>query len=220
MTMLTLHDFHRSSASFRVRIALNLKNVAYTSVVQDLDARAHRATAYLALNPQGLLPALQIGDHVLTQSSAIVEYLDDQYPEPPLLPAGALERARVRALFQTIASDTHPVTAMRVAQYLKQATGCADDLVLRWKQHWIVESLAALETMLAGSPGTGRFCHGDRPSLADIALVPQIVSARNVGVDITPYPTVSRIHDACMQLAAFRDAHPDTCSSNPAYHKE
>ncbi|NTX26707.1 maleylacetoacetate isomerase [Burkholderia pyrrocinia] len=218
--MLTLHDFHRSSASFRVRIALNLKGVAYTAVVQDLDARAHRADPYLSINPQGLLPALRIGDRVLTQSSAIIEYLDDEYPDPPLLPAGTQERARVRALFQTVAADTHPITAMRVAQYLKEATGCDDDVVLRWKQHWITTSLGALETMLAGSAETGRFCHGDRPSLADLALVPQIVSARNVNIDIAPYPTVSRIHDACMQLAAFRDAHPDTCSSHPAYNKE
>jgi len=211
-----LHDFYRSSASFRVRIALNLKGVDYTSVVQDLDRGAHRAPAYLEINRQALLPALQTDEGVLTQSGAILEYLDARFPDPPLLPVAQRDRARVRALFQIVACDTHPLTAMRVARYLKQTVGCDDALVLEWKRHWMLESLGVLERELASDPATGSCCHGERPTLADVALVPQVVSARTAGVALDAFPTISRIYENCMRLTAFREAHPDACSSQPA----
>ncbi|WP_116137456.1 maleylacetoacetate isomerase [Trinickia diaoshuihuensis] len=210
--MIVLHDFHRSSASFRIRIALKLKGIDYRAVVHDLDAGAHRSPQYLEINRQGLLPALEIGEQVLTQSAAILEHLDATYPDPPLLPNTTRGRARVRALFQMIASDTHPLTGMRVARYLKGSLGCDDATVGRWKRHWITETFTVLETMLAADPATGQFCHGDRPSLADIALVPQVVSARAAGVALEPFPSISRIFERCMHIEAFRSAHPDSCA--------
>ncbi|WP_176055005.1 maleylacetoacetate isomerase [Paraburkholderia caribensis] len=207
--MLTLHDFYRSSASFRVRIALNLKRLRYEQIVHDLDTGAHQQPRYVAINPQGLLPALVAGRQVLSQSLAILEFLEITYPDPPLLPAKPAEQARVRALFQAVAADIHPLTTMRVGHYLKTAFSCDDAAVLRWKQHWLVDGLSAIETMLAADPATGQFCHRDRVSFADIALVPQIVSAQKLGIVIDEFPTVARIVGDCMQLQPFRDAHPD-----------
>ncbi|WP_414449108.1 maleylacetoacetate isomerase [Burkholderia sp. 22PA0099] len=218
--MMTLHDFHRSSASFRIRIALNLKGLACEQVEQDLDAGAHRGSAYLALNPQGLLPALVVERRVLTQSSAMLEYLEVVYPEPPLLPPSPIDQARVRALFQAIAADTHPLTTMRAGRYLSNVLGADDAAVKRWKQHWMIDGLNAVETMLAADPATGDYCHGGRVSFADIALVPQAVSAQKAGIAIDRFPTVERIVGRCMQLQAFRDAHPDACSPQPALTKE
>ncbi|MEW6345894.1 MAG: maleylacetoacetate isomerase [Pseudomonadota bacterium] len=218
--MVTLHDFHRSSASFRVRIALNLKRLRYDQVVHDLDTGAHRASAYLAVNPQGLLPALVTGTQVLTQSLAILEFLETAYPDPPLLPATPLEQARVRALFQVVAADTHPLTTMRAGHYLKAMLGADDAAVKRWKQHWMIDGLAALETLLAADPATGRYCHGTHVSFADIALVPQVVSAQKLGIVIEEFPAIARIVEHCMQLQAFQDAHPDACSPQPTLIKE
>ncbi|MGH8782874.1 maleylacetoacetate isomerase [Paraburkholderia sp.] len=209
--MVTLHHFYRSSASFRVRIALNLKKISYEQIVHDLDAGAQRSPAYLSVNPQGLLPALAVGRDVLTQSAAILEFLESTYPDPPLLPATPMEQARVRALFHIVAADTHPITTMRVARYLKTVLGCDEPTIQHWKQHWLIDGLTALEDVLASDPATGRFCHGDRVSLADVALVPQVVSALKLGVIVEAFPTVARIHEHCMQMDAFRDAHPDAC---------
>ncbi|WP_244133206.1 maleylacetoacetate isomerase [Burkholderia gladioli] len=220
MKMVTLHDFYRSSASFRIRIALNLKRIRYDQVVHDLDTGAHRASAYLALNPQGLLPALEAGRQVLTQSAAILEFLEAAYPDPPLLPATPVEQARVRALFQSIAADTHPLTTMRAGRYLKTVLGCDDAAVTHWKQHWMIDGLSTFETQLAGDPWTGRYCHGGRVSFADLALVPQAVSAQKLGIDLDAFPTIARIVEHCMQLQAFRDAHPDACSPQPTLIKE
>ena len=213
--MFELHDFYRSSASFRVRIALNLKRLRYDQVVHDLDAGAHRAPAYLAVNPQGLLPALVAGRQVLTQTLAILEFLETVYPDPPLLPAAPAEQARVRALSQAVSADVHPLTTMRAGHYLKTVLGCDDAAVKHWKQHWMIDGLSAIETMLAADPATRWFCHGNRVSFADIALVPQIVSAQKLGIVIDEFPTVGLIVDHCMQLQPFRDAHPDACSPQP-----
>jgi maleylpyruvate isomerase len=207
--LIKLHGFYRSSASYRVRIALNLKRLPYQTLSHDLTQGAHRAPAYLAINPQGLLPALEDGDAVLTQSGAIIEYLEEQYPEPALLPADALGRARVRALFQLIAADTHHVTAMRVSAYLKTRLGHDDTQVREWQHHWLKQSFDALETLLANSPHTGRFSHGNQPTLADIALVPQLYSARRLGVAVDAWPLILRISDACNEESAFLQAHPD-----------
>jgi maleylacetoacetate isomerase len=185
-------------------------------VVHDLDTGAHRASAYLAVNPQGLLPALVTGTQVLTQSLAILEFLETAYPDPPLLPATPLEQARVRALFQVVAADTHPLTTMRAGHYLKAMLGADDAAVKRW----MIDGLAALETLLAADPATGRYCHGTHVSFADIALVPQVVSAQKLGIVIEEFPAIARIVEHCMQLQAFQDAHPDACSPQPTLIKE
>lgn len=209
MFLITLHGFQRSSASFRVRIALNLKRVEYRTVTHDLSQAEHRAPAYLTINPQGLLPALEDGDRILTQSLAIIEYLEARFPQPPLLPPDPAGAARVRALFQVIAADTHALASMRVGAYLKQRLGHDDAQVRAWQHHWIGQSFDALETLLSRDPLTGEFSHGDRPSLADIALVPQAHTAGRNGLELGAWPTISRISDACLRLPAFAQAHPD-----------
>lgn len=210
--MLTLHEFYRSSASFRVRIALNPKRVNYRKVVHDLDAGAHRAGAYLAVNPQGLLPTLVAGRQTLFQSAAILEFLEDAYPDPPLLPGTPAEQARVRSLFHAVAADIHPLTTMRASVYLKSVLGADDAAVNRWKQHWIVDGFVALESMLATDEATVSYCHGSNVSFADIALVPQVVSASKLGVPMQEFPTIARVVENCMQLTAFQNAHPDAGS--------
>ena len=209
MFLITLHGFQRSSASFRVRIALNLKRVEYRTVTHDLSLAEHRAPAYLMINPQGLLPALEDGSRILTQSLAIIEYLEARFPQPPLLPPDPAGAARVRALFQVIAADTHALASMRVGAYLKQRLGHDDAQVRAWQHHWIGQSFDALETLLSRDPSTGEFSHGDRPSLADIALVPQAHTAGRNGLELGEWPTISRISDACLRLPAFAQAHPD-----------
>lgn len=209
MFLITLHGFQRSSASFRVRIALNLKRVEYRTVTHDLSMAEHRAPAYLTINPQGLLPALEDGSRILTQSLAIIEYLEARFPQPPLLPPDPAGAARVRALFQVIAADTHALASMRVGAYLKQRLGHDDAQVRAWQHHWIGQSFDALETLLSRDPSTGEFSHGDRPSLADIALVPQAHTAGRNGLELGAWPTISRISDACLRLPAFAQAHPD-----------
>ncbi len=203
-----LHGYFRSSASFRVRIALNLKGIAFEQQTHHLRRGEQRAPAFLALNPQGFVPALEDGGAVLTQSLAIIEYLDETVPNPPLLPATPLARARVRALAQIVACDIHPIDNLRVLRYLRQPLGHDEATVQAWYNHWIAEGFTALETTLAASAETGRFCHGDTPGLADICLVPQVVNAANFKLDMAPYPTVQRIFTAAMALPAFARALP------------
>ena len=203
-----LHGYYRSSASFRVRIELNLKGVAFEQQTHHLRRGEQRAPVFLALNPQGFVPALEDGGAVLTQSLAIIEYLDETLPDPLLLPATPLARARVRALAQIVACDIHPIDNLRVLRYLRQPLGHDEATVQTWYNHWIAEGFAALEAMLAASPETGRFCHGDAPGLADICLVPQVVNAANFKLDMAPYPTVRRVFDAAMALPAFARALP------------
>ncbi|WP_430367318.1 maleylacetoacetate isomerase [Trinickia sp. NRRL B-1857] len=205
---MNLHGFYRSSASFRVRIALNLKGIAYEPIARDLDRGGHREPAYLARNPQGLVPALEVDGVMLTQTLPIIEYLDECYPQPPLLPDSAMARARVRALYQVVAADTHPITSMRVGAYLKEH-GFPDAELRAWQHHWLRRSFDALEAMLGGDPGTGRFSHGDEPTLADLALVPQVYFAHRVGLAMDTWPTVVRINDTCLAEPAFALAHPD-----------
>ncbi len=205
-----LHGYFRSSAAFRVRIALNLKGLQYEQAFVHLRKGEQSAPAFLKLNPQGLVPALEDGPHLLTQSLAIVEYLDETHPQPPLLPKSPAERARVRALAQAIASDIHPINNLRVLVYLKKVLKVADEQHDAWYRHWIHEGFKGLEGMLQ-TDGTGRFCHGDTPGLADICLVPQVFNAQRFcsAADLTAYPTILRVFGECMKLPAFEAARPE-----------
>jgi maleylacetoacetate isomerase len=204
-----LYDYFRSSAAYRVRIALNLKGLAPEREFVHLRKGAQRGEDYLAVNPQGLVPALVTDDGtVLTQSLAIVEYLDETVPSPPLLPRAPLARARVRSLAQAIACDIHPIDNLRVLRYLLHTVGVEEAQKDAWYKYWIDVGLEALEIAVSRDPATGRFCHGDAPTLADVCLVPQLANARRVDMDLTPYPTLVRIDAACQELAAFADAAP------------
>ena len=204
-----LYDYFRSSAAYRVRIALNVKGLAPERVFVHLRKGAQRAGDYLALNPQGLVPALVTdGGDVLTQSLAILEWLDETYPQPPLLPADAAGRARARAIALAVACDIHPLDNLRVLNYLTGTLGVTDAQKNGWYSYWIDVGLEALETRLAREGATGRFCHGDAPTIADVCLVPQLANARRVAFDLTPYPTLLRIEAACNALPAFAAAAP------------
>ena len=195
-----------------MRIALNLKGMPYTAVPVHLvkDGGQHRSAAYRARNPQALVPAFELEDGtVLTQSLAIMEYLDEVQPESALLPADAIGRARVRALAQAIACDLHPVNNLRVLQYLSQQLGISAEQKDAWYRHWVATGLQGLEVLLADHPSTGRFCHGDTPTLADCCLVPQLYNARRFQCPLDAYPTIQRIAAACETLPAFQQAAPE-----------
>ncbi|MDG2525625.1 maleylacetoacetate isomerase [Stenotrophomonas sp. HITSZ_GD] len=208
---LQLYTYWRSSAAYRVRIGLNLKGLAHDLLPVHLvrDGGQQHAAEYVALNPQHLVPTLRHGDQVLTQSMAILEYLDEVFPDTPLLPAPALARARVRALAQVVGCDIHPLNNLRVMQYLERTVEAEAARREEWTRHWMREGFAALETLLAGHPDTGDFCHGDTPGLADCCLVPQLYNAHRFGVDLAPYPTLRRIEQACLALPAFDRARPE-----------
>jgi len=203
-----LYTYFRSSAAFRVRIALNLKGLAYDTAFVHLPRGEHRAPAYGALNPQALLPTLEDGGKLLTQSLAILEYLEETKPSPPLLPKDPFERARVRSLALLIACEIHPLNNLRVLQHLKRALGQNEEQVNAWYRHWIADGLGKFEAQLAGSQGGGRYCHGDAPTMADCCLVPQVFNAQRYQCDLAPYPTVMGIFEECMKLDAFIDAQP------------
>ncbi len=203
-----LHGYFRSSASFRVRIALNLKGVAFTQVNHHLRKNEQRSESYLGVNPQGLVPTLEMDGLKLGQSLAIIEYLEDVQPLPALLPEDAAGRARVRALANIVASDIHPIDNLRVLRYLRESMGQNEEAVQRWYNHWIAEGFAAFETLIAGAPETGTFCHGDAPGLADVCLIPQVVNSQNFKLDLSPYPTIRRIYDTAVKLPAFERAMP------------
>ena len=203
-----LYGYWRSSAAYRVRIALNLKGLEAAQHPVNLRTGEHRGEAYRRINPQGRVPVLVDGGAAYTQSIAILEYLEERYPEPPLLPGSAGERARVRALVQLVASDMHPVNNLSVLQYLVKELGAGDAQKLAWYRHWIAEGFSALEAMLADER-TGRFCHGDAPGMADLCLVPQVYNARRFECDLSAYPTIVRIDAACAELDAFRKAAPE-----------
>lgn len=205
-----LYGYFRSSAAYRVRIALNLKDVKYESIPVHLvkDGGQQLSPDYRALNPTALVPTLVDEDLTVGQSMAILEYLEETHPQPALLPADAKERARVRAIAQTIACDIHPLNNLRVLKYLKHQLGVGEDAKNEWYRHWVQEGLSAVEALLANSSHTGRYCHGDQPGLADVCLVPQLFNARRFGCDESRYPTIVRIDAACAELAAFQQAAP------------
>lgn len=204
-----LYSFWRSLATFRVRIALNLKGIEPDVVHVDLLKGHQRDPDFRALNPQMLIPALVEDDgHVLFQSLAILEYLDETRPDPPLLPREPRDRARVRALAQIVACDAHPLTVPRVRNVLEHEFKLDEPARLKWIRHWLDEALLALETHLRRDPQTGRYCHGDSVTMADLCLVSQAVGARLFDMDMARYPTVARIVDACFEQDAFARAHP------------
>ncbi len=205
--MLQLYTYFRSSASFRVRIALNLKGLPWESTVVWLPSGEQRGDPFRAANPQGLVPLLVDGETRIAQSLAIIEYLDETKPGRKLLPADATGRARVRSLSMLVAAEIHPLNNLRVLDHLRDTLGLDVDAIGRWYRHWCDEGLAALERELA-DPRTGRFCHGDEPTMADACLVPQIFNARRYQTQVERYERTMRIFDECMTLDAFRDAQP------------
>jgi maleylacetoacetate isomerase len=204
-----LYGYFRSSAAFRVRIALNLKKLAYDAAFVHLQRNEQTRPEFLGTNPQGLVPALDDDGITLIQSLAIIEYLDETHPDPPLLPKSAPDRARVRSLAQIVACDIHPINNLRVLRYLRHQLGAEDAAIATWYNHWIAAGFEAIERLLADDPRTGAFCHGEMPGLADIALVPQVVNAQRYRLDLGPYPTLAAIYQRCMGLDAFAAAHPD-----------
>lgn len=208
---LCLHSYWRSTAAYRVRIGLNLKQLPYeiASVHLVRDGGDQHRPEYLQTNPQRLVPVLQHGRRMLRQSMAILEYLDEMWPTPPLMPATARDRHRVRALAQVIACDIHPLGNLRVLQYFERDWGVPQAERDVWSRHWIAAGFDALEAMLAGSPSTGEFCDGNTPTIADCCLVPQVYNARRFGVDLAPYPAIVRIEQACLELPAFDAARPE-----------
>jgi maleylacetoacetate isomerase len=202
-----LYTYFRSSAAFRVRIALNLKGLAYEAVFIHLAKGEHRQPEYSGRYPQGLLPTLVDEAEALSQSLAIIEYLEEKHPRPALLPKDPLGRARVRSLSLLVACEIHPLNNLRTLQHLKRALGLNEQQVSDWYRHWIADGFAKLETDLARG-GSGRYCHGDSPGMADCCLVPQVFNAQRYKADLAPYPTIMRIFGACMELEAFQRAQP------------
>ena len=200
-------DYWRSSAAYRVRIALKLKGVDYETRQIDLREDQHKSADYRALNPQGLVPMLEIDGHRLTQSLAIINYLDLRYPNQPLIPASAADRAHVVALALTVACDIHPLNNLRVLKYLKSELGHSQEQVDAWYRHWIAEGLPALEALAA--PKAGKFLFGDGPTGADVCLIPQLYNARRFDVPLDAYPTLLRAEENANKLEAFAAAHPD-----------
>ncbi len=204
-----LYNYFRSSASFRVRIALALKGLDYDYLPVHLVKREHLDDAYIAVSASRLVPTLQDGDALLSQSLAIIEYLDETHPQPPLLPADALGRARVRAIAQDIACEIHPLNNLRVLRYLTHDLKLSEDDKNRWYRHWVETGLEAVERQLVAHPA--RFCHGDTPTLADLTLVPQIFNAQRFQCRTDHVPQVMRVFEACMQLEAFSQTQPSAC---------
>ena len=206
-----LYNYFRSSASYRVRIALALKGLAYDYMPVNLPAGEQLEESYAAVSAARLVPLLKDGDAALTQSLAIIEYLDETHPQPPLLPKDPLGRARVRALALDVACEIHPLNNLRVLRYLVHDLKVGEDDKNRWYRHWVETGLAALERQLAHHPSTGAFCHGDAPTLADCVLVPQIHNAKRFDCRLDHVPTVMRIFERCMALDAFAKTQPSAC---------
>jgi maleylpyruvate isomerase len=204
-----LYGYALSSASFRVRIALALKKITYEPIIKNLKIGEHRLDDFLAINRFGMVPTLELDDGtILTQSLAILEYLEEIWPQPSLLPKDPVGRARVRALSQSITSDVHPLNNLRVLRYLEQKLTLDQATREAWYRHWIQVGFEGLEHALAKDPATGRYCHGDSVSMADLCLVPQVFNARRFAVDLHPFPKIVAIDAACRQLDAFTSTAP------------
>lgn len=204
-----LFTYYRSSAAYRVRIALNLKGVRHQAIPKKLREGEHRRADYLAENPQGLVPALEHEGVVIGQSLAIIEYLDERFPDPPLLPKSPRERAQVRAMAQGVACDIHPLNNLRVLNYLRQELGQNEEAINRWIAHWITEGFRGLEELARRHSTDQKHCYGGAVSVADILLVPQMYNAQRFKVDVTPFPTLRKICGHLEGLPAFRDARPE-----------
>jgi len=205
---LQLYTYYRSQASFRVRIALNLKGLKRDDVFLHLEHGDQFAPQYRAVNPQMVVPTLIDGGKTLFQSLAILEYLEEKYPEPPLLPTDIAARAWVRGLALINIADAHPLIVPRIRHYLTDELGLGQEQLSGWISHWLGAGLAAMETLLSEHRESGRFCHGDKPTIADIGVMTQVTPAKTFGVDLAPYPRVVRVYDSCMAIPAFADAHP------------
>jgi maleylpyruvate isomerase len=205
-----LYTYFRSSAAYRVRIALNLKELSYDAMPVHLlrNGGEHLQEQYRAINPSGLVPAFQDDYITLTQSMAILEYLEDEYPQIPLLPKDAAGRARVREIAQIVACELHPINNLRVLRYLVNDLELTEEVKARWYRHWLISGLEVLEKHLARDPSAGPLCHGYNPTIADCFLVPQVFNAARHGIDIAEYPNIARINEACIKLPAFIAAHP------------
>jgi maleylacetoacetate isomerase len=204
-----LYGFSRSSAAYRVRIALGLKGLSYDYASIHLAKGEQYNPAYSAVNPQNLVPVLEDEGHLLYQSLAIIQYLEETHPQPRLIPVDPLERNRVRSLALIVACEIHPLNNTRVLNYLTGDLGLTEDQKREWYHHWVKTGFTALERRLATEPWTGRFCHGDTPGFADISLVPQVANARRFKVDLAAFPTIVRIDDECRKLEAFKKAAPE-----------
>jgi maleylacetoacetate isomerase len=204
-----LYGFWRSSAAYRVRIALALKGLSYDYISVQLAKGEQYQPAFSAINPQNLVPVLEEGGQLLHQSLAIIQYLDETHPKPRLIPEAPLEGNRVRSLALIIACEIHPLNNPRVLNYLTSSFAVSEEQKLAWYQHWVTVGFTALEQRLVAEPWTGRYCHGDAPGLADIALVPQVANAKRFKVDLAPFPTICRIDEACLKLESFQRAAPE-----------
>src|SRR5690606_10085376 len=206
--MMTLYGYFRSSTSYRTRIAMNLKGLDYDYIAINLAQDEQLKNEFLSLNPQGLVPVLQADDLLLFQSPAILEWLEEVYPETPLLPKDAAGRMQVRALSAMIGCDIHPINNRRILQYLRNELSVDEEAVIKWCNRWISEGFAALEKRLAQDKARGKFCYGDSPTFADCYLIPQVSSARRFKVDLGAYPNIAEIDAHCRTLKAFADADP------------
>ncbi len=210
LEMLQLYTHYRSASAHRVRIALNYKGVSYKSIYTDLDNAKADRLAYLNLNPQGLIPALLVRDNlVISQSSAILEYLEERYPERALLPDDIDMRANIRSFTQIAIADTHPLNNLRVLRYLRDKMEVDHDKRREWFRHWVHKAFAPMESVLLQTAEADAYCFGKTPSLADVCLVPQVSLAERYAVDLSDYPTIRRIYRTCMALAAFQAAAPE-----------
>lgn len=210
-----LYSYFRSSAAYRVRIVLNLKQISYTTVPVHLvrNGGEQHLTEYLNINPQGLVPSLDITapngkPQIITQSGAIIEYLEERFPQPALLPINLIERAYVRTLMQIIACDMHPVNNLRVLHYLENAFDCDNAEKMRWYHHWLATGFSAIEAQLTRR-GNTQYCYHEQITMADVYLIPQVYNARRFNLDMTPYPTINRIYQRCIHLPAFSEAAPE-----------
>ena len=204
-----LYNFSRSSASYRVRIVANLKGLTYDYVSVNLIRGESRQPSYEAINPQGRVPAMEDNGRLIPQSMAICEYLEETHPRPSILPADPFGRARVRAIALVVACEIHPTGGGRAQSYLTTLVGADANKRAEWGRHWMAEGFREIEALLSGSSDTGRFCHGDTPTMADAFLIPQVYNAERAGVDMTAFPTISRIYRQCNQLEAFSKAAPE-----------
>ena len=207
--MLKIYGFYRSSAAYRVRIALELKALDWESIPVNLRLDEQKQDSFLQNNPQGLVPVLESDGKYFTQSLAIIEYLDELHPENPLLPSGIYERAKVRGMAYQIAMEMHPLNNLRVLKYLKNELGLSEEQKNTWYQHWIAEGFGPLEKTLKNSGSEGRFCFGESTSLADVCLIPQVYNGLRFNCNLSGYPRIQSIWDHCMTLDAFKNAAPE-----------